>query len=152
MDGFRFWKSGYWASHLAGRKYHIRYATWRLKVPNLSHHQSQFLKQTIIFSPRFSALFAISLFFFLLPKNIYQIEGNRKKDYNCISNWYQKFSLNMLITPCARKIQVSSKSHRHIQLHASTSLHSYQPTHLSLPPPTHSSTHPLTHTNSSTHP
>ena len=24
MDGFRFWKSGYWASHLAGRKYHIR--------------------------------------------------------------------------------------------------------------------------------
>ncbi|XP_071798762.1 UDP-glucose:glycoprotein glucosyltransferase 1-like isoform X1 [Asterias amurensis] len=23
MDGFRFWKSGYWASHLAGRKYHI---------------------------------------------------------------------------------------------------------------------------------
>lgn len=26
MDGYRFWKSGYWASHLAGRKYHIRYA------------------------------------------------------------------------------------------------------------------------------
>ncbi|XP_013388495.1 UDP-glucose:glycoprotein glucosyltransferase 1 [Lingula anatina] len=24
MDGFRFWKSGYWASPLAGRKYHIR--------------------------------------------------------------------------------------------------------------------------------
>lgn len=24
MDGYRFWKSGYWASHLAGRKYHIR--------------------------------------------------------------------------------------------------------------------------------
>lgn len=23
MDGFRFWKSGYWASHLGGRKYHI---------------------------------------------------------------------------------------------------------------------------------
>ncbi|KAH9487627.1 UDP-glucose:glycoprotein glucosyltransferase 1, partial [Bulinus truncatus] len=23
MDGFRFWKSGYWNSHLAGRKYHI---------------------------------------------------------------------------------------------------------------------------------
>lgn len=23
MDGFRFWKSGYWASHLAGRSYHI---------------------------------------------------------------------------------------------------------------------------------
>lgn len=23
MDGFRFWKSGYWASHLHGRKYHI---------------------------------------------------------------------------------------------------------------------------------
>ncbi|XP_071084353.1 UDP-glucose:glycoprotein glucosyltransferase 1-like isoform X2 [Haliotis cracherodii] len=23
MDGFRFWKSGYWASHLAGRPYHI---------------------------------------------------------------------------------------------------------------------------------
>ncbi|XP_021356134.1 UDP-glucose:glycoprotein glucosyltransferase 1-like isoform X2 [Mizuhopecten yessoensis] len=23
MDGFRFWKSGYWASHLAGRRYHI---------------------------------------------------------------------------------------------------------------------------------
>lgn len=27
MDGYRFWKSGYWASHLAGRKYHIRYWT-----------------------------------------------------------------------------------------------------------------------------
>ncbi|XP_077205462.1 UDP-glucose:glycoprotein glucosyltransferase 1 isoform X1 [Paroedura picta] len=23
MDGYRFWQSGYWASHLAGRKYHI---------------------------------------------------------------------------------------------------------------------------------
>uniref|UniRef100_A0AAY5EX87 UDP-glucose ceramide glucosyltransferase-like 1 n=1 Tax=Electrophorus electricus TaxID=8005 RepID=A0AAY5EX87_ELEEL len=23
MDGYRFWKTGYWASHLAGRKYHI---------------------------------------------------------------------------------------------------------------------------------
>lgn len=23
MDGFRFWKSGYWATHLHGRKYHI---------------------------------------------------------------------------------------------------------------------------------
>merc|ERR1739838_238504 len=23
MDGFRFWKGGYWANHLAGRKYHI---------------------------------------------------------------------------------------------------------------------------------
>ena len=23
MDGFRFWKSGYWANHLHGRKYHI---------------------------------------------------------------------------------------------------------------------------------
>ncbi|XP_062620063.1 UDP-glucose:glycoprotein glucosyltransferase 1-like [Saccostrea cucullata] len=23
MDGFRFWRSGYWASHLAGREYHI---------------------------------------------------------------------------------------------------------------------------------
>lgn len=23
MDGFRFWKKGYWANHLAGRKYHI---------------------------------------------------------------------------------------------------------------------------------
>ncbi|XP_036712981.1 UDP-glucose:glycoprotein glucosyltransferase 1 isoform X2 [Balaenoptera musculus] len=23
MDGYRFWKSGYWASHLSGRKYHI---------------------------------------------------------------------------------------------------------------------------------
>ncbi|KFO37832.1 UDP-glucose:glycoprotein glucosyltransferase 2 [Fukomys damarensis] len=23
MDGYRFWKKGYWASHLAGRKYHI---------------------------------------------------------------------------------------------------------------------------------
>ncbi|XP_076828880.1 UDP-glucose:glycoprotein glucosyltransferase 1-like isoform X1 [Brachyhypopomus gauderio] len=23
MDGYRFWRSGYWASHLAGRKYHI---------------------------------------------------------------------------------------------------------------------------------
>ncbi|XP_005100215.1 UDP-glucose:glycoprotein glucosyltransferase 1 [Aplysia californica] len=23
MDGFRFWRSGYWKSHLAGRKYHI---------------------------------------------------------------------------------------------------------------------------------
>lgn len=23
MEGFRFWKKGYWASHLAGRRYHI---------------------------------------------------------------------------------------------------------------------------------
>ena len=23
MDGFRFWKSGYWSQHLAGRSYHI---------------------------------------------------------------------------------------------------------------------------------
>lgn len=23
MEGFRFWKTGYWASHLHGRKYHI---------------------------------------------------------------------------------------------------------------------------------
>ena len=23
MEGFRFWKSGYWKNHLAGRKYHI---------------------------------------------------------------------------------------------------------------------------------
>lgn len=23
MDGFRFWKSGYWANHLSGRPYHI---------------------------------------------------------------------------------------------------------------------------------
>jgi hypothetical protein len=23
MDGFRFWKQGYWANHLAGRRYHI---------------------------------------------------------------------------------------------------------------------------------
>lgn len=24
MDGYRFWKKGYWASHLLRRKYHIR--------------------------------------------------------------------------------------------------------------------------------
>lgn len=29
MEGFRFWKQGYWANHLAGRKYHIRF---RLKM------------------------------------------------------------------------------------------------------------------------
>ena len=23
MEGFRFWKQGYWRNHLAGRKYHI---------------------------------------------------------------------------------------------------------------------------------
>lgn len=23
MDGFRFWKQGYWRNHLQGRKYHI---------------------------------------------------------------------------------------------------------------------------------
>lgn len=23
MEGFRFWKQGYWKSHLAGRRYHI---------------------------------------------------------------------------------------------------------------------------------
>ncbi|VDN32493.1 unnamed protein product [Gongylonema pulchrum] len=28
MDGFRFWKKGYWANHLAGRKYHIRSALY----------------------------------------------------------------------------------------------------------------------------
>lgn len=31
MDGYRFWKSGYWASHLAGRRYHIRYTRLRLR-------------------------------------------------------------------------------------------------------------------------
>lgn len=25
MEGYRFWKHGYWASHLGHRKYHIRY-------------------------------------------------------------------------------------------------------------------------------
>ncbi len=25
MDGFRFWKSGYWKDHLRGKAYHIRY-------------------------------------------------------------------------------------------------------------------------------
>ncbi|XP_004704006.2 UDP-glucose:glycoprotein glucosyltransferase 1 [Echinops telfairi] len=35
MDGYRFWKSGYWASHLAGRKYHIRL----LDLPNNMIHQ-----------------------------------------------------------------------------------------------------------------
>lgn len=24
MEGYRFWKTGYWASHLGHRKYHIR--------------------------------------------------------------------------------------------------------------------------------
>ena len=36
MDGYRFWKTGYWASHLGHRKYHIRYIStancWRLKL------------------------------------------------------------------------------------------------------------------------
>jgi len=27
-NGFRFWKSGWWADHLAGRPYHIRYLTF----------------------------------------------------------------------------------------------------------------------------
>jgi len=31
MDGFRFWSSGYWASHLAGRKYHIRSVNFNSK-------------------------------------------------------------------------------------------------------------------------
>jgi UDP-glucose:glycoprotein glucosyltransferase len=25
MDGFRFWKHGYWKDHLRGKPYHIRY-------------------------------------------------------------------------------------------------------------------------------
>jgi UDP-glucose:glycoprotein glucosyltransferase len=25
MDGFRFWRQGYWKDHLRGRPYHIRY-------------------------------------------------------------------------------------------------------------------------------
>lgn len=24
MEGYRFWKTGYWASHLGNRRYHIR--------------------------------------------------------------------------------------------------------------------------------
>jgi UDP-glucose:glycoprotein glucosyltransferase len=32
MDGFRFWKSGYWMEHLAGRPYHIRYGTHYLWI------------------------------------------------------------------------------------------------------------------------
>lgn len=27
MEGYRFWKAGYWASHLGHRKYHIRYCS-----------------------------------------------------------------------------------------------------------------------------
>lgn len=27
MDGFRFWKEGYWKNHLRGKPYHIRYAS-----------------------------------------------------------------------------------------------------------------------------
>lgn len=27
MEGYRFWKTGYWASHLGHRKYHIRYTS-----------------------------------------------------------------------------------------------------------------------------
>jgi len=27
MEGYRFWKSGYWSSHLGHRKYHIRYTS-----------------------------------------------------------------------------------------------------------------------------
>lgn len=30
MDRFRFWKGGYWAEHLRGRPYHIRYASYLL--------------------------------------------------------------------------------------------------------------------------
>lgn len=26
MESFRFWKGGYWANHLRGKPYHIRYA------------------------------------------------------------------------------------------------------------------------------
>ena len=26
MEGYRFWKTGYWKTHLAGRPYHIRYS------------------------------------------------------------------------------------------------------------------------------
>lgn len=29
MDGYRFWKTGYWASHLGHRKYHIRYPEFK---------------------------------------------------------------------------------------------------------------------------
>lgn len=31
MEGYRFWKTGYWASHLGHRKYHIRYISTTLK-------------------------------------------------------------------------------------------------------------------------
>lgn len=29
MEGYRFWKTGYWASHLGYRKYHIRYISFK---------------------------------------------------------------------------------------------------------------------------
>lgn len=28
IEGFRFWKSGFWAGHLQGRPYHIRLSDW----------------------------------------------------------------------------------------------------------------------------
>lgn len=36
MEGYRFWKTGYWASHLGHRKYHIRYTFLKAVKCNLA--------------------------------------------------------------------------------------------------------------------
>lgn len=36
MEGYRFWKTGYWASHLGHRKYHIRYTSLKTVKWNIA--------------------------------------------------------------------------------------------------------------------
>lgn len=67
MDGYRFWKSGYWASHLAGRKYHIRYehthtlrTVVRVKLLTcLQHFEHQLPSNTLTYTERLLLSFSI---------------------------------------------------------------------------------------------
>ena len=65
MDGYRFWKSGYWASHLAGRKYHIRYKHTLPTVVRvtsltcLQHFEHQLPSNTLTYTERLLLSFSI---------------------------------------------------------------------------------------------
>ncbi|ETN84253.1 hypothetical protein NECAME_17187 [Necator americanus] len=85
MDGFRFWKQGYWASHLAGRRYHIR---WELPV--------QIILPNV---PVYSALFVIDLQKFRQIAAGDRLRGQYQglsSDPNSLSNLDQDLPNNMI--------------------------------------------------------
>lgn len=48
MDGYRFWKTGYWASHLGHRKYHIRYPEFKEESGAQQSKLSKFFSKTAV--------------------------------------------------------------------------------------------------------